>query len=123
MRFRNQTGASKLTLLVFGLIVGAALYSAYHILPFYYYFYELKSHMQSVIRVASTESDAEIRRRLLYHIKKYELPVEPEDLKVIRNDRHMQISLDWQEVFYVTFRGKDYDIYVFNFHAFEEGDF
>lgn len=122
-RWRRQQGISKLTLLVFGVLVAALVYSAYHILPFYYYYYELQSHFEHAIRVASTEKDSEIRKRLMYHIEKYGLPVNPEDLKIDRSDRFMRISLKWQEVFYITWQGRDYDIHTFKFHAYAEGAF
>ncbi len=120
---RTERGLGKLTILVFGTIAAVVGYCAYHIIPFFYYFYELRSHMEQVIKVADVENDTEIRRRLMYHIKKYELPAEPESLVIERDGRHMKISLPYDEIFYVTWQGKDYDLYVFHFHAYAEGNF
>ncbi len=119
----GERGIGKLTIFVFGALTAAALYAAYNILPFYYCFYEISNQFEQIIRVASTEKDAEIRRRLMYHIKKLQLPVEPDDLKIERDGRHMRISLPYQEVFYITIGDKDYDIHTFDFHAYAEGDF
>jgi hypothetical protein len=118
-----ERGIGKLTLLVFGLLVFAVLFSAYHIAPFYYYYFELKNHMRTVIRVASTNSDQEVRQKLMYHIKKMQIPMDPEDLKIERDEGVMRISLAYDEVFYITWNEKDYDIHTFHFHAYEEGAF
>lgn len=122
-RVFSQSGIGKLTLLVFGALAAAVVYAGYHILPFYYCYYEISNQFEQIIRVASTEKDDEIRRRLMYHIKKLELPVEPGDLKIERDGRRMRISLPYQEVFYVSWGGKDYDIHTFDFHAYAEGEY
>ena len=118
-----ELGIGRLTLLVFGLIVAAGLYCAFQIFPFYYYYWELENQMSAAIRVASTETDYELRTKLLDHIRRTEIPAKKEDLKIIREAHHMRIELKYQEVFYITWQGKDYDIKVFPFHARAEGDF
>ena len=92
-------------------------------MPFYYCYFELENQFASVIRVASTHTDQEIRQKLMYHIKKLEVPVDPEQLIIEREEGLMRISLEYQEVFYLTFQDKDYDIYTFDFHAFSEGNY
>ena len=125
LRLKQQTselGIGKVTFLVFSLIIGAVIYCAYHILPFYYYYYELMNQMESVIRVAATESDMEIRKKLYYHIRKMELPVGDDEelnrkLRIDREQGLMRISLAYEEVFYVYWNGKDHVIYRFPFNA------
>ena len=56
-------------------------------------------------------------------MKKMQIPASPEELKIVRDGNHMLISLKYEEIFYLTFRGKDYDIYKFKFDARAEGDF
>lgn len=119
----SQSGIGKLTLLVFGSVTGVALFCAYHILPFYYYYYELLNQMEAVIRVADVETDRSIRTKLLYHIKKMQIPADPEDLKIVRDGQKMKISLPYKEVFFVSYRGKDYDIHTFVFDAYAEGKY
>lgn len=120
-RLREQRGIGKLTLLIFGAILAALLYSTYKILPFYYCFYELQSQMDQIVKVASVKTDQEIRTQLQSHIKKLEIPVEPAQLKIVRENGIIKIGLKWQEVFYLTFREKDYDIHTFDFHAYAQG--
>lgn len=120
---RKEVGASKLTSAVFILIFGAIFFCAYKIVPFYYYYFEMQNQMEQVIRVASTETDQEIRKKLEYHIKANKLPVKLEDLKISREGRTIRVSLRYSEIFYVTFRGKDYDMHEFKFHASATGPF
>jgi hypothetical protein len=122
-RKQRERGAGWLTIMVFLAIFGAVGYVGYRVLPFYYYFYELQNQMEAAIKVASTETDEEIRKKLLVHIKKLEIPCEPEDLKIERSEGFMKIQLKYSEVFYITIAGKDYDIHRFYFDGYAEGKF
>ncbi len=99
------------------IVVGAIVYCVYNIAPFYYYFYELQNQFDAAIRVASEYTDQEIRTKLLYHMKKFEIPADAEELRIERYDDRMKISLDYTEVFYITWKDKDYTIWEFPFHA------
>lgn len=123
LRLLAERGLSKLTILVFGTLFAAVLYTGYSVLPFYYCYYEIQNQMEQAIRVASTYTDAELRDKLVYHIKKLELPVNPEELRIEREAGFMKISLPYEEVFYVTWEGKEYDLHTFKFHAYAEGSF
>ncbi|NMC63559.1 MAG: hypothetical protein GYA55_10390 [SAR324 cluster bacterium] len=123
LSLRSEKGAGYLTLIVFGAILVSAVYSASKILPFFYYYYELQSHMESMIRVAQDQSDQEIRKKLLAYIKKVEIPAREQDLKIVRGDKWMKIRLPYREVFYISWRGKDYIIHTFDFDAQAEGAF
>jgi hypothetical protein len=119
--FNAQSGVGRVTLIVFGVLTAAVIFCGYKILPFFYCYYEITNQFEQVIKVASTEDDKEIRKKLMYHIKKLELPVEPEDLRIEREVGKMRISLPYDEIFYITWQGKDYDLYKFHFHAYAEG--
>ena len=120
---KNQQGLGLITVIIFGAIISAAVYAGYQIIPFFYYYYEIRNQFEQVIKVASVETDEEIRKKLMYHIKKYQLPVESEDLRIERSSDIMTISLKYQEVFYVTWQGKDYDVHTFDFDATVKGRF
>ncbi len=123
-RNHSSAGVGKLTLLVFFVLIGSVGFCAYNILPFYYYYYDLQNQFRQVISVASTETDKEIRDKLMYYIKKYEIPIgRPEDLKIEREGNRMRIGLKYQEVFYIRWQGKDYDLRTFDFNVFAEGTF
>lgn len=119
----QERGIGRLTLIVFGTLGAAVLFCAYQIMPFYYYYYELLNQMEAVIQVAGIESDKAIRTKLAYHMKKLQIPAEIDDLKITREGNRMRLSLKYEEVFYIRYRGKDYDLRVFPFHAQAEGQF
>ena len=120
---RHQQGISKLTFLVFSALIGVAIYTGYHVFPFYYYHLELQNQFDSATRIASAEPDSEIRKRLMYHIDKMALPIEPEDLKVYRERNVVTISLEYEEVFSISWRDKEYEIMRFPFTAYAQRDF
>ena len=120
---KPEKGVGYITLFVFGLLFVAAFYSASKILPFYYYYYDLQNQMESLIRVASDNTDQQIRKKLMYFIKKYDIPARDQDLQISRGSNMMKIQLRYKEVFYATWQGKDYDIHTFEFLAQAEGKF
>ena len=127
VNLRNSSrGVATITLAVFGALTAIALYAAYEILPFYYYYYELRNQMEAAIRVASTETDDELRKKLNYQIRHMDLPVGDDDqlreaLKIERDDDTMRISLPYQEVFSITFNDREYVVHRFNFRAYVDG--
>lgn len=124
MAFSSERGASPLTLLVFGTIVGLLIFYGYSVGPFFYAYYEIQNQADNVIRVAQTEDDASIRRKLKYHIKKLALPVDPDaDLIIERTEHYIKIRMDYTEVFYITWKKKDHVIQTFDFKVRAEGAF
>jgi hypothetical protein len=119
----HDSGIGKLTLIIFGTLTASIIYSGYCIIPFYYSYYEICNQFEAAIKVASTETDEEIRKKLLYHIKQQQIPVAPEELSIIRSGTRMRIRLPYKEIFYIKFKNKYYDIYTFNFDADVERDF
>ena len=111
-----ESGASKLTLLVFGLIAGVVGFVVYNVLPFFYCYYEMQNQMDQIVRVASTVDDAEVRKRLWYHVKKCEIPAEPEDLHIERTTDGLKVWMPYQEIFSVPWGDKEYEIYTFKFY-------
>jgi hypothetical protein len=118
----ENSGAAALTLFVFGAIIAAIIYVLYSVLPFYYYFYELQNHFDQMVDIAPTESDTEIRHRLWYHIRRYELPVEKEDLEIVRAGSRISIGLRYTEVFSIDWGDKSWIVHEFPFYAYSEGE-
>lgn len=113
-----QRGAGKLTVLVFGLLAGVAVFTAFQIVPFYYYFYELQNQFEAHAKAADMYTNTQLKQKLLYHINRMEIPIPSEDsLRLERSKDTMNISLAYTETFYVTWGGKYYDLHTFNFHA------
>ncbi len=111
----NDRGVGKLTILVFGTIIAVTLYTAYRVVPFFYYFYEMQTQVHAVSRVASELTDDEIRKRLLERIKELGIPAKPEALVLNRYENKLRVMLKYEEEFFITYDGKDHTIRVFPF--------
>lgn len=115
MKRKVEAGLGKLTLLVFGTLIGVIVYCAAEILPFYYYYYELQNDIYSVSVVADQYTDDEVRQKILQRIKELEIPVEPESLIIERNTEDIRIAIKYEEEFYIKFKGKYHTIHIFPF--------
>ena len=111
-----------ITTIVFGLLLAVVGYTGIEVGRIYYRYFEIQGQFDQILTVADQESDAELRKRLMYHIKKQEIPVDPEDLKIERGEGRIRISLQWEEDFYLTWKEKDYTFHTFSFHAYSEGE-
>lgn len=120
---RAQRGAAAMTLAIFGAIVLGVGFYCYNVIPFYYYFYELQNQLDASVRAADVVTDVEIKKNIKRTIKELQIPVDPDSLLIERKDHFIRLQLKYREVFYVTFRGKDYDLQVFDFNAYSEGRF
>ena len=122
-KHHSQRGIGRITLIFFGTLTTVAVFCGYQILPFYYYHYELLNQLESLTRVAGVETDQSIRKKLDYHLKKMQIPADISDVRINREGNTIHISLMYKEIFYIKYRGKVYDLYVFPFHAEAVGSF
>lgn len=114
-RRNAERGISRITVIVFGILFAIAAYCGFQVGPFYYYAAELENQFKAAIDVASVHTDQEIRQKIMYHVKKLEIPCDPDDLIIERDFDTMRVSLEYSEVFFITFRDKDYEIHTFHF--------
>ena len=117
---RNSAGLGNFTLIFALLLVTAFSYTAYHVGSYYYYFYEIQNQISAAVRVAGTDNDSVLRRKLWYHIKKMDIPVIAEDLRIDRYSNTIKIWLPYTEVFSVPWKGKKHVIHKFHFNAHAE---
>lgn len=114
-RGRGELAASRITLLIFGALVAAAVYSFYAIIPKFYRFYELENQAFGVARRSGIVTDHEIRKRLLNEMKRYDIPADPDELEILRGDGEMHIGLYYEDPFIVPWFDRDIEIYTFKF--------
>jgi hypothetical protein len=115
---QSEKGQSRAGLLFVTLICTCLIYVAWHVLPFYYYFYELQGLMEAQVRVSSDKTEEEIRQNLMLKIKELEIPVTDEhDILLLRSAKDIYLELDYTEVLWFSFLDKDYKIHEFDFHA------
>ena len=117
----EEQGASRLTILVFSVLMGAAIFVAYHVVPFYYYYFELTNQLNALVATAERSSDATIRAKVGGVLKALDIPAQERDVQIDRRDGVIAITVSYTEVFYLSFRGKDYDLYDFRFKATARG--
>jgi hypothetical protein len=117
---RQARGVGRLTLLVFGSMLAVLIFCAYHILPFYYCYFELQEQFHTLLTVANVHTDRELRDKIKAHMKRMEIPADVSDVQIVRGARKISMSLDYQELFFLRFRGKEYELHTFKFRVYAE---
>lgn len=124
LKVNSQSGQTRLGSLITLIFFAAAGYAAWCIVPFFYYYSEMLGIMEAQASKAQVFTDAEIRKNLMKKVKELNLPIDNADeLKINRFSGVIRIELEYQEVFYFSFRGKDYDIYTFHFNPVVESPY
>ena len=120
-REKNNSGMSRLGTLILILLISAGVFVGYHVFPFYYYYYEIQGLMEAQADKATIFTDSEIRKNLMERIKKLELPIDdPEDLHINRFDGKIVIEMKYEEVLFIDYGEKTYNLYVFEFNPHAE---
>ena len=119
---RAERGAGCLTVLVFGVIVGAVGIVAYRVIPIFYNYYDLQNQFAGAIRSADVESDSKIRRRLRRQIEEMGIPADPDRLVIDRGAGMMRIHLRYTEVLYLPWWDGEREVYHFHLNAAAEGE-
>jgi hypothetical protein len=83
-------------LLGLALVVGAG-YLAFMFMPPYFANFQFTDDVQSIAKFAAvnTRSEDDLRAEVMKKAREYELPIKPEQLKVNRTDRAVNISVDY----------------------------
>ena len=111
----KERGIGRLTFIVFGTLVAIIVYCGYRIVPFYYYYFEIRNQIISAATRAADLKDKEIRQRVAGHIRYLGIPADADSLVINRYSDTIRVVLSYEEEFYITFRGKDYTVHIFPF--------
>jgi hypothetical protein len=112
----DQRGASNLGILTTILFLLAAIFVGFQSAPFYYSYYELKGLMQAQADKAGEFTDGQISENIRKAIKKLNIPVDSEELKINRYAGKVVIEIEYSEVLFIDFGGGyDYDLWEFEF--------
>lgn len=103
----------------------AALYSAWHIVPIYYRYYEILGTVRGQVKVYEPRRESKVRAKILSRIRELGIPLENERyLQIVKMGDRVRIELDYSEVFNVDLgEGRVYEVYVFEFHPMAEANF
>jgi hypothetical protein len=99
----------------------AAGYAVYVVVPFYYYYFDLKNQMQRAVSVAAVETDEEIRRSLMAVVKRHGISCGDRDLQVSRQNDTIEMSLSYSEGVKVSMFGREATLWTLNFDASTRG--
>jgi len=120
-KVRSVAGLSRLGVLIFALLIVSTVFVCYQVFPFYYYYWEIEGLMQSQAAKAYDFSDSEIRQNIMERVRKLEIPLDDEDdLQINRFDGKIVIDMKYDEVLFLDWGDKSYDLHVFHFNPHVE---
>ena len=120
-KLRSVAGLSRLGVLIFVLLIVCTVFVCYQVFPFYYYYWEIEGLMQSQAVKAYDFSDVEIRKNIMERVRKLEIPLDDDDdLQINRFDGKIVIDMQYDEVLFLDWGDKTYDIHVFHFNPHVE---
>jgi hypothetical protein len=78
------------------LVVGAG-YLAFMFMPPYFSNFQFTDDVQTIAKFAAvnTKTEEDLRAEVMKKAKDYDLPIKPEQLRISRNDRAVNISVDY----------------------------
>ena len=117
----RQRGLGALGNVVLLTFLSLFIYSAYRVLPFYYYYFELRNQMAAITANATGVGDVEIRKRVAKVVEELGIPAAGDEVVIERLPNAVRVKLTYEELFYVEFFGRSYDIWRFPFIAEAEG--
>jgi hypothetical protein len=123
MERKSTQGASKIVVLIFAAVFAAILWAGFHILNFYYCYYDLRNEIEEQVHIAQTESDEEIMNRIIKKIHELHIPVDEKRINLVRQGQRMKISFKYKEVLTFKWNGKYYDLKTFNFNVLVDEEF
>lgn len=118
---KHQRGLGTLGNLILLTLLSLIIYSAYRILPFYYYYFELRNQMSAITANAAGLGDVEIRKRVSKVVEDLGIPATQGEIKIERMPNRVRVSLAYEELFFIELYGESYDIWSFPFVAEAEG--
>ncbi len=94
----RERGAARLKAVIWLLILGAAVYVAFKVVPVYVDNYQLQDKLQTEARFATVNrrTDEELRNAIYREIQDRDIPARPEDIQVLENSgRVVRLSVDY----------------------------
>ena len=96
-------------------LTAVVLFLGYKVVPFYYYYFDIKSKCAQVLRNATVRSDEELRREWLEVVRSHGIEKEPRDIGIQRIGGRVKMWLNYQEPLDVSLMGRSFTLYSFDF--------
>ena len=117
-KVKQKLGLSSITLIFLIVVMGSLAYTIYQVAPFYYYYYDLLNNMEVIVKEGTRDTDQQLKDKIYKKVKELGIRADPQDIVILHDMKdNLSVELKYEEVFYTTIAGKDYDIYVFDFDA------
>ncbi len=92
---RNQAGGMKLGTLIFLLLVGGGVYTAFAYIPPWMAYRAIRDQMVEQAREAAVVRDEEIVDRIVIVANSWEVPLTEEDIVLTRSDGRLSMATEW----------------------------
>jgi hypothetical protein len=96
-------------------LVALVLFLGYKVVPFYYYYFDIKNNCAQVLRNAAVRSDEELRRKWLEVIRGHGIEKDARDIGIQRIGGRVKMWLNYQEPLDVSLLGRSFTFYSFDF--------
>jgi hypothetical protein len=96
-------------------LLALLVFVGYKLVPFYYYYFDIKSNCSQVLQNADVRSDEELRREWLEVIRNHGIEKEPRDIGIQRIGGRIKMWLNYQEELDVSLLGHHLTLYTFDF--------
>lgn len=101
-------------------VLGALVYAGYYILPWHYEYYEFQSQADQLVRVASVDTDKELRHKLWGMMRDYDLPFTADDVVIRRGNDTITLEVSWEREFGIPWGEEFHHLHTFHFDVFAE---
>lgn len=116
----SMFGLGYLSMIFLLVLFGSLAYAGYYILPWHYEYYELQSQTDQLVRVASIDSDKEIKHKLRSMMRDYDLPFTVDEVKIRRGNNAITIEVSWEREFGIPWGEEFHHLHTFYFDVFSE---
>ena len=96
-------------------LAALVLFLGYKVVPFYYYYFDIKNNCAQVLRNAAVRSDEELRREWLEVIRGHGIEKDARDIGIQRIGGRVKMWLNYQEPLDVALFGRSFTLYSFDF--------
>jgi hypothetical protein len=82
------------------LVVVLAGYAAFLFIPPYFNYYQFTDDVNTMAKFAAVnrQDEEQMRTDLMKKVREYDLPVKPEQIKIVRTEKGANITVDYQVV-------------------------
>ena len=89
----NEDGAASVRNLFWVVFLGLSFYIGYLFVPPYVRYYAFKTHVEDESKLGRVYTDAALAKRLYGLAEDWSIPIEPEDIQIVRFGNEISVSI------------------------------